>query len=530
MFKKITALILTLIIFTACFTACSGDKTDKAFACAVAEMPQHFDPQIAKTTGERMIAVNMFDGLFKPSENGELLKCAAEDYSVSADGLVYTFRLREDLAYFVSDSAKKYIEEKGGQLPSAVTAEDFAFGITRAVLPETDAPFYELLSAVKNADKVHNGELSASELGVRAEDSRTLVITLERKSPEFIYALSQPVSFPCNREFFELTDGRYGLQTKYMITNGGFYLASVNKDTSVRIVKNELYKGSFAPVPSSVTFYLNADSADAAEKVDNGNYDCGFFTSPAAVNKLGRKVTVNNFTNTAFSMVFNMRKENMQNNLLRRGLVSSIDTSRFSDGVAGAVPPYYKVAGNMLDSSGAEKLVTDVDKAREDIKAAFDELKVKTLTVELLCTPEYGDIAKSIVSSWQKNIGVELNGVVVAENEADFQKKLKSGEYDAAICPFSVDSDRAADFLAMFVTDNGGNFFGYSSEEYDRLWQELRNYPDASKAVYCQSYLLKNAVVLPLYYENSVFAAAKGVEGIYFCGDSANVYFYKGQK
>jgi hypothetical protein len=50
------------------------------------------------------------------------------------------------------------------------------------------------------------------------------------------------------------------------------------------------------------------------------------------------------------------------------------------------------------------------------------------------------------------------------------------------------------------------------------------------KAIYCESYLLKNAVVLPLSYENTIFAVAKGTTGVYSAGDSSNIYFYKGQK
>ena len=72
--------------------------------------------------------------------------------------------------------------------------------------------------------------------------------------------------------------------------------------------------------------------------------------------------------------------------------------------------------------------------------------------------------------------------------------------------------------------------FGYSSDEYNRIWNDLGKNPTNDKINYAQSYLLKNAVVLPLVSEDTVFAVAKGTSGIYFCGNRANVYFYKGQK
>lgn len=157
-------------------------------------MPQHFDPQIAKSQGEKIVAVNTFDGLFKLDENGQPQSCAVKNYKVSADGLVYTFYLHNNLEYYVSKVAKSFIEDQEAEIDAKVTAQDFAFGITRAILPETNAPDYDILSVIKNAENVHNGGASASSLGVRVVDDYTLEITLERKSDEFLFALSQPVS------------------------------------------------------------------------------------------------------------------------------------------------------------------------------------------------------------------------------------------------------------------------------------------------------------------------------------------------
>ena len=161
---------------------------------------------------------------------------------------------------------------------------------------------------------------------------------------------------------------------------------------------------------------------------------------------------------------------------------------------------------------------------------AFDELKIKIISVNILCTKDYEKIAKNIVNSWQSSIGVELNGTVTAVEDKEFNSKISSGDFELAICPVTVDSNKAVDFLSLFTSDNSGNISRFSSDEYDRLWNELKNNETQENALLCESYLLKNAIVLPLSVENTVFAMAKGTSGIYFCGDSANLYFYKGQK
>ncbi|MCH5190549.1 MAG: peptide ABC transporter substrate-binding protein [Oscillospiraceae bacterium] len=532
MLKKIISVFMVLCIVILCFSACSDkDTANKAFACAVTEMPVHFDPQIASTVGEKMIAVNIFDGLFKPDENGTLQNCVVKDYSVSDDGLVYTFKLFDNMSYYISEKAKKFIKERGGNIDGKITADDFVFGLTRAVLPETAAPDFELISAIKNAEAVHSGQADSSALGVRATGEYTLEITLERADINFIYALSQPVSYPCDREFFELTAGRYGLEEKYIITNGAFYLSSVTADTSVRIVKNSEYNGQFAAVPASVSFYRNTDITDAAKKVDKGTYDCGFFATSESLDKLGRSVSVKELPNISQSLIFNMSNKNMQNLSLRTGLVSCIDLSAVTDTPVDAlIPPYYGLVGERMDIPVQDKIPYDIENARTNMVQAFKELGIDSLTVEILCTEDYEDTVKAIVNCWQRDIGVELNGTVTVLDKEDFEKRIASADFDMAVYPLTADSNNAVSFLSLFTEGNANNVVHHSSEEYDRLVSELRKLSDVQNAAYCQSYLLKNAVVLPLFTENTAFAVADGVSGIYFYGDSANVYFYKGQK
>lgn len=515
---------MVIVLVVTCFSACKKEEeTGEALACAISEMPSTFDPQIASTTVEKMISVNIFDGLFKLDENGEPQKCMATDYSVSSDGLVYTFQIQKDTYYYLSSAVKNFIEDKGTTIEAKITAEDFIFGITRSILSETNSQDFELLSHIKNAQGVNSGTMGVDSLGIRATGEYTLEITLEKPQSDFLYALSQPVSYPCDREFFELTGGRYGLASKYIITNGGFYLSNVSEEKSVRIANNSEYKGSHKAIPSAVGFYLNTDSVNVADKLDKGDYDVGFFTDEDAIDELGRKVQKNVLENISCSLIFNMNNENLKSLSLRTGLVAGIDLTYLSDNtMQNIVPSYFSVEGS------AERIPFNAENAHNTMIKAFEELKIKNLSVDILCTTKYEKMAKNMVNSWQNSIGVELNGTVTVAEEKDFDKKISSGEYDLAIYPITVDSDKASDFLKIFTT--GENVFLYSSDEYNRIWNDLKNNPTDDKINYAQSYLLKNAVVLPLVSENTVFAIAKGTIGIYFCGNRANVYFYKGQK
>lgn len=526
MFKKIISIFIASILLVTCFAGCDNDEEEIYLACAIGEMPRYFDPQVVSSTGEKIVAVNVFDGLFKLDENGEVQKCAVKDYKVSSDGLTYTFYLKNDMKYYISDEVQDFLEDKEKTIEGKVTAKDFVFGIKRAVMPETNSPDFSLLSIIKNATKVHNGEAGVDDLGVRVIDEYTLEIKLEQKKSDFLYALTQPVSFPCDEEFFNLTNGRYGLDEEYIISNGSFYLSDIKENESVRFSKVSEYTGDYKALPTSVRLYVNSNEVDVAKKVDDKTYDLGFFTSKEAIDELGRKVQKKNLENITTALVFNMKKESLQNVKLRTGLVSSIDKSAIvENSVKNLVPSYYNLSGEKVES-----LSFNTEKARKNMISAFDELKIDNLTINILCTTQYEEIAKSIISNWQSNIGVELNGTITVVENDEFESKIKKGEFDIAIYNLSVDSNKSVNFLSMFKTGNDKNVFGYSSEEYDRIVDDLSMTSSKDKAIYCESYLLKNAVVLPLSYENTIFAVAKGTTGVYSAGDSSNIYFYKGQK
>lgn len=525
MIKKKIAILMVIILLITCFAGCS-EESEIYLACAVSEMPRYFDPQVSSSTSEKIVAVNIFDGLFKLDENGEPQKCAVKDYKVSADGLVYTFYLKENLKYYISEEVQDFLEEKEKTVEGLVTAKDFVFGITRGVLPETDSQNYALLSIIKNADKVHNGEATPDELGIKAINDYTLEITLQEKSSNFLYSLTQPVSFPCDEEFFNITEGRYGLDEEYIISNGCFYLSDIKDGESVRFSKNQEYAGDFGTTVTSARLYVNSNEIDIAKKVDDGTYSLGFFVTEDAIDELGRKTKKTNIENITTALVFNMNKEVLQNVKLRTGLVSSIDFASVTEQtVTNLVPSGYKLSGSKV-----ETISYNIENARKNMISAFEELKLDNLTINILCTAENEEMAKAIVNCWQSNIGVELNGTITVAEKDDYDAKIKSGEYSIVIYDLTIDSDKSADFLSMFKSDSEHNVFGYSSDEYDRMVADLKKNSTQKKVVSCESHLLKNAVAVPVYYKNTVFVVAKDTSGVYSAGDSANIYFYKGQK
>ena len=107
-------LVSVLLTLTIALSACSGDKagdTSGSEAAAVnntgsetadessitigipQDLEESLDPHKATAAGTTEILFNIFEGLVKPDENGNLINAIASDYTISEDGLVYTFTL-----------------------------------------------------------------------------------------------------------------------------------------------------------------------------------------------------------------------------------------------------------------------------------------------------------------------------------------------------------------------------------------------------------------------------------------------------
>ena len=121
--------------------------------------PKSLDHHKTSTVAESHISRDLYEGLVTEAANGELTPGVAESWQVSDDGLVYTFKLRQDAKWSNGDP---------------VTAGDFVFAYQRFQDPATAAEYANILYPIKNAKKVNKCELKPDHLVVKAVDDHTL--------------------------------------------------------------------------------------------------------------------------------------------------------------------------------------------------------------------------------------------------------------------------------------------------------------------------------------------------------------------
>ncbi|MGN1194031.1 MAG: peptide ABC transporter substrate-binding protein [Acutalibacteraceae bacterium] len=536
MLKRVLSVFLCLILMMLTLASCSSDGTGKQMITPIDIAPEYLDPQITSEIGARNIIANCFEGLVGIDENNGIIPAAAENYNVSDDGLVYTFNLRKDAKWHVTSDAGKTIGEGyETSFDTDVTADDFVFGLRRALLPETKSPYAHALFCIKNASSVYSGKLSENKLGVEAIDDYTLKITLERYDPDFLYTLTTPACMPCNEEFFEMTGGRYGLSTQYLIYNGPFYISTIT-DTSVITKKNEEYHSVSSVKPASVYFTIKNEQETRGKKVKDGTYEAALLTAAQADElSAGKGVTVKPFLSGELSLLFNCKDEILSNIDIRRAISLSFNEKPLLEltglsSASGVVPGGLKIGDTEYRKKAASfDLSEDENAAKKYLKSGLEALEADDIELTVLCTSEYETAVRTVMQSWQSLFGVSFNVSVEAVESAELSKRISEGNYQLALYNLRCLDSSAFSAVYRFTSFSRDNPVGLNETQYDNIVLKIKKSKTEQQIIdaieEAEAYLISCAVVIPICETDVYIGLAKGVEGIVFSAAGDTMYF-----
>ena len=171
--SKIIALAAVSLLAAGALTACSGSKTsssNKTFSYVYEQDPDNLDYLTTGKASTSNITSNVIDGLLENDRYGNLIPSVAKDWTVSKDGLTYTYKLRKGVKWYTSEG-EEYAEVK---------AQDFVTGLKHAADKKSDA-IYLVQDSIKGLDAYMKGEnKDFSSVGIKAVDDYTVQYTLNR--------------------------------------------------------------------------------------------------------------------------------------------------------------------------------------------------------------------------------------------------------------------------------------------------------------------------------------------------------------
>ncbi len=515
--RRLLSLLLCISILCLCVAGCGDKGTGGGFRFPLDAEPDGLDPQTATDAASVTVISALFEGLTRVDKDGNVVAGTA-DWTVSDDQKTYTFTLRD--AYWSCLHLRN--EETPWDTPTAVTAHDYVFAWQRAVDPATKSAVAVEFDTIKNARAIRHGKRAVDTLGVQATDDKTLVVTLAKADPHFLSRLATTPFMPCNKAFFEYTQGRYGLEKEYLISNGPFWLGAWNHNESLLLYKHYDYHDAEAVTPEAVRYVIGIE--DPVAQLSEGALDAALLTAEqSAAAPVG--ATLHPLQDSLRSLWFNTAADPFTVTEVRRCLRDSIEWNTlrqvyegFDDEIPaeGYVTPESVVSGNdpYRTEKNALPYVTKSADAKKLMEQGLKQLESGTLRFELLAAddPVSADIARYLVQSWQKNLGIYPTLTLLPA--ADLNKRVLSGNYQAAIYTHTPTGNTAAENLALFGSDSVGNLSNLKNKNVDAALEAAQK--GGRQAVQTlEKGLWSVCPCVPLSVVTRYYAVAENTEGIH---------------
>lgn len=442
----------------------------------LASEPDKLDPALNSTADGACLVVNSFAGLFTYDQEGNAVPDLVKDYTVSEDGLEYTFNLLSDLKWSDGDE---------------LNANDFVYSWNRAVDPETSSDYSYMFDVI---DVNEDGALNVT----ASEDGQSLTVVLNTPCAYFFDLCAFPTYFPVKESEvtapanWQTNPGEWAQEAGF-VTNGAYTLTNWTHNQSMTYTKNPNYHRADEVKVEKMELMLSADDTAiyAAYNADNLDFIDTVPTDEIKTLLDNPEFKISELLGTYY-FNFNVKsslfdgKTPAQANAMRRALALLVDREFITENVAqtGQVPANAFIPEGMLSGAGdvfkqndAEYTFPDeenvgyynpaysdanVAEALELLESAGFVINDGMLSDETPFNFEYltndgtGHIA--VAEALQQDFAaVGINMTIKTAEWSVFLNERKAGNYDVSRNGWNADFNDPINMLEMWTSDSDNN-------------------------------------------------------------------------
>lgn len=427
----------------------SGDMYGGSVVVGIQQDIDSLDPHKATAAGTKEILFNIFEGLVKPDENGNLICAVAEDYTVSEDGLVYTFTLRDGVKFHNGN---------------AVTAEDVKYSLERVAGLLDGTPLISTMKTIQAVDIL---------------DEKTVQVTVESANTELIYSFVAAI----------IPSGSGEDAGADPIGTGPFSFVSYKPQESISLAKNPDYWQTGLPYLDSVEFKITGSADTALMELQGSTIDLyAYLTDSQAQALKDSHQVITSPSDVVQALFLNNAVEPLNDVKVRQAILYALDKEAINDFVGGgngtpissAMLPTLK--DYYVDLNDVYGTAANVEKAKELLAEAgladgFD------LEIAIPSNYEFHMQTGEVVVEQLKAVGI--NATIRAVEWNTWLADIYNGrQYAATISGITCDMTPGY-LLNRFQTDSKKNFINFANAEYDDIYVKAQESLDpAEKADY----------------------------------------------
>jgi oligopeptide transport system substrate-binding protein len=423
--------------------------------------PESLDPHKTSTVYEAHILRDLFQGLVMQDQHANLIPGAAESWTVSDDGLVYTFKMRKDATW--SDG-------------SPVTADDFVYSFRRLEDPATAAEYASMLYVIKNGEEVNTGKAKPEEIAVKAVDPSTLEITLKAPTPYFLEMLTHQAAYPVNKASIEKLGAEW-IKPGNLVSNGAYTLAEFIPNDHIKLVKNPKFFDAANVKIDVVNYIPTEDRSTAVKRFEAGELDSNDDIPTEQLTELkakfGDQLRIGAYLGTYYYAV-KTDKEPWSNQKVREAVSMAIDRDFLAEKVwQNSMLPGYSMVPPGIEgytpalAKYADMSQIDREEAAEKILKELGYGPDNPLKLEIRYnTSENHKNTAIAIQEQLKPLGIDVT-MINTDTKTHYAHLEQKGDYDMARAAWIADYKDPETFLGISRKASGNNYSLYDSPAYE---------------------------------------------------------------
>jgi oligopeptide transport system substrate-binding protein len=474
--------------------------------------PETLDQHKTSTVAEANILRDLYEGLVVYDTKAQVIPGVATDWTISEDGTVYTFTLRNDAKWSNGDP---------------VTAQDFVFSLNRIMDPATGAKYANILYPIKGAEAINKGE--GGELGVKALDDHTLEITLAQSTPYFLELLTHQTGLPVHPPSVE-AHGNDFVQPENMVSNGAFTLVSFVPNDKIVLQKNPEFHDAANVLLDTVEYLPIEDRANCARRFEAGEIQSCSDIAAEQIDdlksRLGDAVRIAPYLGTYYYGV-NSKKPPFDDKRIRQALSMVIDREFLADEIwGGTMLPGYSLVppgiSNYVDPQPEFDYAGMAMLDREDAalalmqEAGYGPDNPLAIEISYNTSENHRNTATAIADMWAPlGVTVTFN---VRDLSAHYAMLRDEKTHDVARAGWIGDYSDPQNFLFLNRADNPGfNYGNYDNPAYDALLDQAAATGDlaarAELLAEAERMFLEDVPQIPMLYYSSSSLVSDRLQG-----------------
>ena len=485
----------------------------KILKITVGSEPEDVDPHVVTGVPEHHIIAALTEGLVAEDPvDLHPVPGVAEKWEVSEDGKIYTFHIRENAKWSNGDP---------------VTANDFAKSYKRILTPALASKYAYMLFVMEGAEDYSTGKLKDfSKVGVKAQDERTLQISLNAPTPYFLSLLNHYTWFPVHIATIEKHDGmtkRGSGWTKpeNFVGNGPFILKSWQLGRKLVVEKSSTYWDAKTTKLDEIHFFAielettqeNAFRAGQLHNIYNLHIDKVATYKKEHDDELRIKPHL-----ASYFYRFNVNKKPCDDVRVRKALAMAIDRESIVKNVTKGeqLASTFFTPPGVAGYTARARFKEDIEEAQKLLAEAGYPNGEGFPSLELLYNTTEGHriIAEAIQQMWKKNLNI--NVTLQNQEWKVYLDRQREMDYQISRAGWTGDYPDPNTFLDMWTSWSQQNQTGWADPKYDELIRKAAVTKDPSTRLEvfqeAEEILMDQLPIIPIYIYTRVYALHPAVK------------------